>query len=160
MKRANLAPASLFAIFLLACGGSDGTSGSTPAAAIDKYAGTWSSCVVVDGKAEENTFSVTRSGDTKGVFASRQSSYAFAECTGTPISSKGSLGTFDLTGTKTIGSETVDKAAVTESTRTPYLQVFLVREGAKPTLTFGRIDGELDAEGYPVALDNSSLARQ
>lgn len=145
-------------------GGTGGTGGTTPTAA-DKYVGTWSGCFSSGSGtgSHRESVTITRTGDASASFVFTGSDYAAAGCTGTPTATDTGSGTIALSGTKTIGTDTVDKGVITDSGKPAEKQVFLVKGTGPITLSTGRgvnDGGTLDADGYPTTLDTNLLTRQ
>jgi len=161
MKNQSLIAAAVSALALLAaCGGNDDSTGSS-AAGIDRYVGTWSSCYATATGFEKDTFQLKRVSDTQGVIFDGKIAYQFADCSGTGTPLKASIGTLVFSGTTTIGGVTVDRALISESGFPPdQKQVYLVQGTAPATLTSGRMQGPVDADGYPATLDSVSLTKE
>lgn len=150
--------ASVLVLALLAgCGGSDDAD-------LARYIGTWATCTPGTGTAtEKETLTLgTQSGNTLQ-FVSSTSIYLGPNCTGTSTILPPTTGTVAFNGSKAIGTEVVDKVIVTHD-GTSDKDVVLVRSVSALTLLTGLTanqGGAVDAEGYPVSLDNNKVfARQ
>ncbi len=150
--------ASVLVLALLAgCGGSDDQD-------LTRYIGTWATCTPGTGTAtEKETITLgPQSGNTLQLLSST-SIYLGPNCTGTSTILPPVAGTVAFNGTKTIGAEVVDKVVVTHE-GTSNKDVLVVRSVSALTLLTGLgpdQGGAVDAEGYPVALDNNTVfARQ
>jgi hypothetical protein len=147
------------AALLTACGGSDsGFAG-------DKYIGTWAMCRQTGtAQWEKETLTIT-AGTTPDTlaFTSSTAAYFNDQCSGafgTPQLESGTISNFD--GTKTIGSETVDRVFIGNG-GLGEKQVLVVRATNPLTLVTGRSatdGGTLDADGYPATLDTDVFVRQ
>ena len=156
---------------LAACGGGGGDStavatgagaGTTPGDA-SRYLGTWSGCTSFGTSSEKETVVITP--QAAEIFAVNFTDVKFAApaCAGPASSTTTGTGTVALSGTKTIGADTVDKGIVTQAGQAAEKQVFLVKGTGPVTLSFGRPGGEggpVDAEGYPNTLDSFSLTKE
>lgn len=151
----------LFSSVLAACGGGDDTSSSTPVVTTDvadKYVGTWVMCVP---SGSSSSYKITLTGSK---ITATAISYTYSEtvhgnstCSGTGTPDYSEAGTIVYQGTKTIGSDVVDKGEGTitsdsdNTTTEPRIEkdISLV---SGTTLFFGDDDPGLDPDGYPNAL--------
>lgn len=165
MKNLILAISGLsVAVLLAACGGGgDGTA--DPAAATSsttaaKYGGTWGGCFSTGAaSSRKETLVITPQGADIASFSFAETSYGQLACAGAAGTTSTDTGTVAFSGTKTIGTETVDKGIVTQAGGSQK-QVFLA---TATTLQFGRQAGDggtPDADGYPTTFDTNPLARQ
>ncbi len=144
---------------LAACGGGDDTSSGTPvvtADVADKYVGTWAMCV----PSGSSSYKITLTGSKLTAISI---SYTYSEtihgngtCSGAGTPDYSEAGSILYQGTKTIGSDVVDKGEGTVSFEngvpiTPRVEkdISLV---SGTTLFFGDEDAGLDPDGYPNAL--------
>lgn len=132
-----------------------GPATSNTADVVDKYVGTWISCVpdAVGTRSNKNTTVITKSSATSMVLNYKFENFTNATCsgtaTGTPMTARDRN---DFIGTKTIGADTVDKFEQTDllNSLPVYKQILLIK-GNK--FIFGAGFAAKDADGYPVALD-------
>jgi hypothetical protein len=143
---------------LAACGGGGGDA--TPASAADKYVGTWTNCVVTPASAA-NAASSTRDlvtfnkNSTGGLdITDVYTYYTNDKCAGTGMPEPTVTGNIIFTGTKTIGSDTVDKVTLTVTAPRAQTKkdILLVKNGI---LNNGNTDlaALLDTEGYPDTMN-------
>jgi hypothetical protein len=152
-------------LLLTACGGGDGNAGgsaggsvTSPSAAVDNYAGTWVECVAGGtGGSEKNSMTFTKTGDTTMSLAISSRSFGTANCTGAEGPTLTDSGSVTFNGTKVIGSETVDRIDVVQSTGS-FKQVLVIRADGR--LYSGNLSAGTDGQGYPNALDPGGLTRQ
>ena len=179
MKKLISLVSSISVVALLAAcggGGDDGLATATPSTttttpatttttgAAAKYVGTWVGCFPNGTNAStRETLVLTQQGPDSLSTASTETSFAAASCGGAAGTTKTSSDTAALAGTKTIGTDTVDKVIVTQKDRPPQKQVLLVK-GTAPAMLFvgkGLADGgTVDAEGYPTTLDSLGFSKQ
>jgi hypothetical protein len=177
MKNSILIVPAIVALALVAsCGGGDGdpaagTSTSTTATSatdttatsgvVDKYVGTWiGPCVSVGASEwEREAFTITKTGDTTFTFSSVNSIYASSSCSGTPTRSDSGTGTGTMRGTKTIGTDTVDKIDIVEN-GTVHKEVVLIKDGKLYNGRAASEGGSVDSEGYPATLETNGNTRQ
>jgi hypothetical protein len=151
-------------------GSGSGSGGTTPVAA--KYVGTWVRCIANGSKSVRDTLALNLSTTTPNALEFNEVFMNFDSnntCNGSTASSQSTInGTVQFVGiTKTIGSDTVDEAQVTQTPANGVLnQVFTLR--ASTNTTAGNVKnlfigltgrGEsVDANGYPNALDPNFYA--
>ena len=130
-------------------------------AALEKYLGTWSSaCIASDGGSHKEILTLTKISDMSAELTWEWPSYSSSNCSGLAVSFVVQAG-FLLEGTKTIGTDTVDKVILSfDAPRPAEKLVFLVKGTGPVTLTYGRIDGGADPDGYPTTLNGSVLTKQ
>lgn len=157
---------------LTGCGGGgdgSGTAGTTTttttttttstASAVDKYVGTWSGCFAGVGGSFKETITITKSSDTVASYSFIGAEYASADCSGTSTGGDSGSGTATMVGTKTIGSETVDKVDMVESSLSEKQVLAIV--GAELVSGVAAADGgTVDADGYPNTLNGDGLTKQ
>ena len=153
---------------LTACGGGGG-SDAVPAPATvtaDKYVGTWGNCAPVTGAANgvlsaRTDFVFAKTGPTTLTYSLDGTYFKAVNCTGPVFDTIKAIatGTATINGTKVAGSDTVDRVDfVGVSKDIPELN------GAfkEIALITGNIlkfsaSSTADAQGYPTALDNTTL---
>ena len=175
MKKLPLVSGLLALALLASCGGGGSGGGSVnttvPASGYDqtpgtaagdasRYAGTWISCNSTGTTTSEREVVVlTATGTNTISFSDTSSAYSGVNCTGSVGSSSSKTGTLAFAGTKTVGTDTVDKGLMTRD-GVQKKNIFLV---TATTLRSGRAaedGGTLDADGYPNTLDTNGLTRQ
>jgi hypothetical protein len=122
---------------------------------VDKYVGTWISCVpnAAGTSSNKDTTVITKSSATSMILDYKFEDFTNATCsgtaTGTPMTARDKN---DFKGTKAIGADTVDKFEQTDllNSLPIYKQILLIK-GNK--FIFGAGFAAKDADGYPVALD-------
>ena len=177
-KLISLVSGMLVVALLAACGGGgdDGPATATPStttttpttttttAAAAKYVGTWVGCFPNGTNASSReTLVLTQQGPDGLSAASTETNFAAASCGGAAGTTKTNSATAALAGTKTIGTDTVDKGIVTQKDRPPQKQVLLVKGTAPAMLFFGKQSedgGTVDAEGYPTTLESLGFSQQ
>ena len=136
------------------------TTTTTETATAAKYAGTWSGCFTTGAAtSRQETLVITQLTADTASFAFTEVNYGALACAGTAGATSTDAGTVAFSGTKTIGTDTVDKGIVTQADGTQK-QVFLA---TATTLSFGRQPddgGTPDADGYPTTFDGNALTRQ
>jgi hypothetical protein len=148
---------------LSACGGGDdpaagGSSG--------KYAGTWASaCTDLSSalgrpNSYKSTFVITSPDATKYTATGGNTEWANATCTGTgaPIAGESGSTTFTLVGTKTVGSDTVDKVTAPGAGTTTLKNISFVSADGRSLRLGG--SGTPDADGYPTVLNATVYTTQ
>jgi len=157
---------------IAACGGGGGSAGNpasggtggTVAAAIDKYVGTWSACIAdTSTTSHQESLTIARSTDASANFTMTDVRFAGTTCSGSVLATSTQTGTLVLTGTKTIGTDTVDEAIISAGSNAPQQQVLLVKGTAPAALTTGvsaSDGGPVDANGYPTTLGTTALIKQ
>jgi hypothetical protein len=164
---AIVASATLVGVLAGCGGGGDGDgdrlfNGLTPpaSAALEKYVGTWRNCAPVGADSELDTITITRTGETTANFSSTLTTHTGAGCTGTATASGAESGSITWSGTKTIGTETVDKIDILMGTKSEK-QVAAVRaDGTFHTgIPVGETGSNPDAQGYPGALDANGYTK-
>lgn len=147
---------------LVACGGGGDdaattstttTTGST--AQVDKYVGTWMICTAAGAGSESESLSFSKTGDATVAYSFTGRAHAGAGCTDAGTVTEQGSGTGTFNGTKTAGSETVDKIIVVEGGASEKI-IGLVRNDSL-FFSFDPDDAgyAVDAEGYPTAIDES-----
>lgn len=165
-RRANTLLASVALATLAACGGGGGSDGDSnangaSAAGIDKYVGSWqSNCISETVSTEQGPVTAsarlfvtnTKVSDTVLSVVTGSKGYLGSTCSGTAYYSDDALSTetATLTGTGTVGGQSVDKFSYA-GTDGNYLNIAQLSGGK---LYLGS-DEDLDASGYPTALDTS-----
>jgi hypothetical protein len=163
------------AVLLAACGGGGASSSVDDSAAVaataaaatpagvdaTRYAGSWGSCSSTgNGASETEAFVITATSTDSFAFNDTTTSYASADCSGAAGAITGSTsGTFVFSGTKILGTDTVDEGILTQGTNAPQKQILLA---TATTIRTGRMvqdGGTLDADGYPNTLDTNRLVR-
>ena len=161
MKKFTIYAATSVALLtlLVACGGGgSSTPAQTPVVAdvTDKYVGTWTVCVpnapAASVGATKEVINWKKTSATVATYDFTQTSYANTTCAGTPTSTNTSTGTDTFVGTKLIGSTSVDKISVIDSTA-PTTTLKGISTVVGNLLKTGDGNSPLDAEGYPTALD-------
>lgn len=157
------------------CGGGDDDTAAAPAApapnpgptapgvavGIDKYVGSWTACIPeANSRSSRENLTVAKTGDASGSFTVAATEYSGTNCTGAPVRTENEAGSFTLIGTKTIGTETVDKVNIVVG-NIQQKQVFVVRADGRfhtgiPTDEPG---SAADAEGYPGAIEATGFSR-
>jgi len=154
---------------LAACGGGgdDSTSATantlTPtAAAADKYVGTWSGCFSDGGGSRQDTNVISKTGASSLTANWQEAYYAATGCLGTPSRTNIGVANVTLVGSKTIGTDTVDKADILQSTPGAQTekQVLAVLNGQFAIGVTAQDKGPVDAQGYPNSLDPAKLAKK
>lgn len=169
MKKHLAILAGVSALTLLAAcgGGGDATTATSTttttttstASAVDKYVGTWSGCFAEGSGSQRETITITKSSDAVASYSFSGSGYASADCSGAATSSDSGSGTATMVGTKTIGSETVDKVDMAEGSLSEKQVLAIV--GSKLVSGVTAADGgTVDADGYPNTLDTDGLTKQ
>ena len=130
-------------------------------AALEKYLGTWrSGCIPSDGGSHKETLTLTKISDSSAELTWEWPRYSSRNCSGLALGDVWQ-GSFLLQGTKTIGTDTVDKVILSFDAPNPAKRmIFLVKDTRPATLTYGQIDGGSDPDGYPTTLNGSVLTRQ
>lgn len=161
----NLCAVLTTAALLTACGGSD----DEPAAggsSSGKYAGTWASaCVDLSGalgrpNSYKSTLVITSPDATKYTATGGNTEWANATCSGTgaPIVGESGTVTSTIVGTRTIGTDTVDKVNYPGSGTTVLKNISFVSADGLSLRVGG--SGTLDADGYPTVLDATVYTKQ
>lgn len=163
------------AVLLTACGGggsssvddsaavADATASSTPAGVdATRYAGSWGSCSSTgNGASEQEAIVITATSASSFAFIDTTTSYASPDCSGAAGATTNSTsGTVAFSGTKAVGTDTVDEGLLTQGTNTPQKQIFLATATTIRTGRMAQDGGTLDADGYPNTLDTNGLVRQ
>ena len=157
-------------VFLASCGGGSNdpaptasTTPTPPAATALKYAGTWVGCFPNGTASARNTLVLTQSTTASISATQTDTNYAAASCAGAAGTTTTNSSTGTVDGTKTIGTDTVDKVTITQSGRPAQKQVLLVKGTAPVMLFVGKQaadGGAVDAEGYPATLETLGLTKQ
>jgi hypothetical protein len=141
----------LSAAALTACGGGGDDDSSSAA---DKYVGTWVSTCMLDADTNVSArfiTKITKQSASVIDMAVKVQGFTSTNCSGSVAYEDSSLSsTITLTGTKKIGSKTVDTAIGNND----FGQDIMLRE--ENTLYFGDSDVAADAAGYPTAIDYSN----
>lgn len=152
----------LFSSILAACGGGGDDTSSTPAPGssdvTDKYVGTWVMCVPTGST---SSYKITLKGSK---VSATSISYTYGEtvhsnntCSGTGTPDYTEAGTIAYKGTKTIGSDVVDKGEGTitfdndSSTTEPRVEKDISLVSGN-TIYTGDDSSGVDTDGYPNAL--------
>lgn len=161
MKKLTLVSGLLALALLASCGG--GGSGGDQSSGVvagdaTRYAGTWVSCDATSGTtSDRDVVVITATGSNTFSFNESSAVYATANCTGPVTSTRsGTTGTVVFAGTKTVGTDTVDKGIVTDASGQRN-QIFLVTATSLRSGRRAEDGGTLDAEGYPNTLDTAGL---
>jgi hypothetical protein len=129
-------------------------------AALEKYLGTWRSCVASGNGSSEQVLTLKKVSDTSAEFSWARTGYpSSTTCSGNSLGTS-TEGYFLLQGTRKLGADTVDAFEVSENLKPVQKQVFLMKGTGPVTITPGRADGPRDADGYPTTLESISLTRQ
>lgn len=130
-------------------------------AALEKYLGTWrSGCIPSEGGSHTETLTLTKISDSSAELTWEWPRYSSRDCSGLALGAVWQ-GSFLLQGTKTIGTDTVDKVILSFDAPNPAKRmVFLVKDTRPAALTYGQIDGGSDPDGYPTTLNGSVLTKQ
>lgn len=139
----------------------DGSTQVTPtlveASPVDKYVGTWSQCFIEAGRSARDTFTLVKTGATTASTTGTDTLYATTNCSGTATSSKATTGsTITFRGTKTLGTDTVDKIEDSKLGKT----VVVIKNGQLHTGQRFGDGGSVDSEGYPTSLGSNPYSRQ
>jgi hypothetical protein len=175
MKKLTLVSGVLALALLASCGGGGSGGGSVdttaPASGYDqtagvtagdasRYAGTWVACNSTGATTSEREVVVlTATGANTVSFSDTSSVYSGVNCTGSVGSSSSKTGTLAFAGTKTVGTDTVDKGLMTRD-GVQKKNIFLVTATTLKTGRAAEDGGTLDADGYPNTLDTNGLTRQ
>lgn len=162
MKRGRILQVVASAALLLtlaACGGGGGGDGDS-LSALAKYVGTWRNCAPAGANSELDTMTITKTSDTTGTFSSTWSMHAGAGCTGAATESGVESGTITWVGTKTVGTETVDKLDVAMGTQTEKQIAVVHADGSFHTgIPADEPGSNPDAQGYPGAIDPNGYTK-
>jgi len=149
------------AALLVACGGGggsgfSGTTTLTSDSTVDRYVGTWVLCVPAAGGSTSQTLTFSKTGGAALTYTFTFRAHLSSDCSGSGATVSEGTGSVVLTGTKGVGTETVDKWIVTENGIAEKLlatirnnRLFFSLDRTQPGFTE-------DAEGYPNAIDESS----
>lgn len=166
-------PALAVLALVTACGGGGGSSDATatpstttptptPVVATDssRYAGTWALCRSSGAtSSERETLAFTATSATTLAFTETNTAFASLNCAGAAGTTKTNTGTASFTGTKTVGTDTVDKVIVTQGTQTQK-QIVLVTATTLRTGKAAEDGGVVDADGYPTTLETNAFTKQ
>lgn len=147
--------ASVLAIVLTvaACGGNDDRDGPDVAA---EYVGVYNSNCFADPSNAvyryREAVTIKKTSDTVLSYEGSVSTYTNADCSGAADDSDPYAGTITILGSKAIGSDTVDTAAVTPTDQDSMKNVLAFRNGI---LVFGKKDSAVDSSGYYGELDGN-----
>lgn len=155
------------AAVLTACGGGTTTpvvsSGNDLS---DKYVGNWKQCTpykvpVNSFLAYSSTLAITKIGANSYQTVAGNNDHTDASCTSAAVVIQGENGTtvYTITGTKMIGSTTVDTVTYPTGGSTVAKNLAYVNT-AGPTLQLGATGSGNDANGYPNALETNRFAKQ
>mgnify|MGYP001203926491 CR=1 FL=1 len=130
-------------------------------AALEKYLGTWKSgCIAAEGGSRRENLTLKKISDMSAELTWEWPGYSSRDCSGLALGLVWQ-GSFLLQGTKTIGTDTVDKVILSFDAPNPAKRmVFLVKDTRPATLTYGQVDGGADPDGYPTTLNGSVLTKQ
>lgn len=153
---------------LVACGGGGdaGTAGGTTASttsssSVDKYVGTWLLCEAEGAGSESESLVITKNSDTAFGFVFTLRAHAGTSCAGEGTTTEQGSGTGTLVGTKTIGSDTVDKIDITEGAGSEKIAAMIKDSRLVFSLDSDQAGYSADAEGYPNVMDEAgSYAKQ
>lgn len=178
MKLISIVSSMTLLVLLASCGGGSddpaptasttpGTTPTTPATTPTetalKYAGTWVGCFPNGAASSRETLVITQSTATVLSATSTETNYAAASCAGAAGTTRTNPSTFTVDGSKTIGTDTVDKVTITQPGRPAQKQVVLVKGTAPVMLFVGKQasdGGVVDAEGYPTTLEPLGFTKQ
>lgn len=138
------------------------TTATTPAAGdATRYAGSWGSCSSTgSATSEKEAIIITVTSANSFAFTDTTTSYGSPGCAGAAGATTNSTsGTVVFSGTKTVGTDTVDKGIMTQGTNSKK-QIFLATATTIRTGRTAQDGGPVDADGYPNTLDASGLVRQ
>lgn len=155
----------LTALSLLGCGGGS-SSASSGTDSSDKYVGTWKRCNVYPVVppsgflAYSDRLVITKVSAASYNSAGDKFDHTDAACTsaGTPIVGDSGATVFTITGTKTVGANTVDTLTYPVGTG-PLAKDIAYVNPAGPTLQLGSNSAGVDANGFPNALDPVRFAK-
>ncbi|MHB8910981.1 MAG: hypothetical protein ACYDAA_19060 [Syntrophales bacterium] len=130
-------------------------------AALERYLGTWKSgCIAAEGGSRREILTLTKISDMSAALTWEWPGYSSSNCSGLSMGLV-EQGSFLLQGTKTIGTDAVDKVILSFDAPNPAKRmIFLVKDTRPATLIYGRIDGGADPDGYPTTLNGSVLTKQ
>ena len=133
-------------------------AGASP---VDKYVGTWGGCFSFTSGtgSERETLTITKTGDATASVLGLKSNYASNNCSGPVTRSSSYTETPTYRGTKTLGTDTVDKV----DRLTPgglVKTVLLIKNGQLYTGREVRDGGSVDSEGYPTSLNPIPFTKQ
>ena len=163
-------PAALSVLALVACGGG-GTSVTTPAVAADasdKYVGVWTRCFPYKGTvpsgnlAYSDKLTITKVSATsyKGDLVKLDHSDTACASAGVVIPGDGGATVFTITGTKTIGADTVDTVTSLAGGGALVARNVIYVNLAGPTLQVGDASSTLDAAGFYNGLEPVRFAKK
>ena len=179
MKLISIVSSMTLLVLLASCGGGSddpapaasattpATTPTTPAPAPTetalKYAGTWVGCFPNGAASSRETLVITQLTPAVLSATSTETNYAAASCAGAAGTTKTNPSTFTVDGSKTIGTDTVDKVTITQPGRPAQKQVVLAKGTAPVMLFVGKQaadGGAVDAEGYPTTLEPLGFTKQ
>jgi hypothetical protein len=168
MRFLNISFPALAVVTLVACGGGGGDApvvNAPPVAAspADKYVGAWRYCQAAaagrtDGIVSASTdFVITKTAAAQLSLSITVLAFTGVGCSGNTVDQRNGSATVKLSGTKLIGGNTVDFWDIQGMSDVPNLD--------GPGKDIGFISGNtlklggeiLDAQGYPVALDDTNV---
>jgi hypothetical protein len=149
---------------LSACGGGDDDAAA--GANSGKYVGTWAStCTDLSSalgrpNSYKSTFVITAPDAGKYTATGGNTEWANATCsgTGTPIAGESGSTTSTIVGTKTVGSDTVDKVTYPGSGTVTLKNISFVSADGRSLRVGG--SGTPDADGYPTVLNATVYTKQ
>ena len=158
--------AALAAVLTACGGGSDAPAAAAATAGASRYAGTWTSaCVDLSSalgrpSSYRSNFTITATNASSYTAAGGNTEWTNNNCggTGTPIAGESGSTTFTVSGTKTIGSDVVDKLTYAGGGGATLKSLSFVSPDGRSLRLGGT--GTPDAEGYPTALDPTVYTKQ
>ena len=142
----------------------DGSTQVTPtlpaASPVDKYVGTWSHCLTFGGSSTRETFTVTKTGTTTASITGTGADYGSTNCSGAVTRTESFSTTDTWRGTKTLGTDTVDKIDSLEQGGVLVKTIVVIKNGQLYPGREFRDGGSVDSEGYPTSLVSIPFTRQ
>jgi hypothetical protein len=166
MKITPILSILIASVALTACGGGGGagsevaavnTTASTATTSMDAYVGTWTACIQDSATSSTRMTSVfAKTTATTLSYNRKEDYYSGIGCVNPPSFSLNFPYTMSFAGTKTIGSDTVDKTNLTFITAGTTSKDIVLIKGA--TIRFSlTYPYSIDADGYPTALDTINV---
>ena len=131
-------------------------AGASP---VDKYVGTWSQCFNEATGSARDTFTLSKTGTFTASAPGTDTIYASPNCSGTATTKATSGTTVTFQGTKTLGTETVDKVDLIQQ-GVFVKSVVVIKNGQLYVGRTFRDGGSVDSEGYPTSLEPIPYTRQ